>query len=82
MECPICLESLNNKFSCKTPCAHNFCLKCFLKLKDLKCPICRQSFTNTLPDKLLPIFEENNFEGGRRKRYTTFLNEDDFPPLT
>lgn len=81
MECPICLEVLKNKFICKTPCGHDFCLKCILNLNEFKCPICRQLFTNSLPDKLLPVLENNMNGTPRTNSSVNRYNEIDFPPL-
>ena len=42
------LESLEGEFKIKTPCGHALCLKCFLKLKNTLCPMCRKDFKETL----------------------------------
>jgi hypothetical protein len=39
--CPICMDSMGNSGCVDTPCKHKFCLKCYLKLNDPRCPLCR-----------------------------------------
>jgi hypothetical protein len=79
-DCPICFESLKNEFVCRTPCGHEFCLKCILDLKQNNCPICRGLYTNKLPLKLKGIWYQNDRDVSRRNR-SSFFNEEDFPPL-
>lgn len=57
MECPICLTSAKGEFKIKTPCNHAFCFRCFLKLPNTLCPMCRQDFKNELPGYLKRHFE-------------------------
>ena len=52
MDCPICLTKATNEFKIKTPCDHVFCLRCFLKLKNTICPLCRSNFKDKLPGPL------------------------------
>ena len=56
-ECPICYESLNNKFSLTTDCGHKFCLDCFKKTVEIKssCPLCRKE----VPESILRISKSN-----------------------
>ena len=70
-ECPICFESLKNKFTIGTPCSHVFCSKCFILLKESECPICRNSFNKKYINKLVNKFKEN-----------TLFTDYDFPPLS
>jgi hypothetical protein len=39
-ECPVCLESTYNKLQC----GHHICLQCESKLKECKCPQCRERY--------------------------------------
>ena len=80
-DCPICFESLNAQFVCKTPCGHEFCLKCILDLKDIKCPLCRGLFIKQLPKKIVAIWENDKLNNSRKKRYNNMYNDEDFPPL-
>ena len=54
--CPICMDLIHNNSGCVvTPCGHNFCLRCYLKLKDPRCPLCRSdilllSYTHNVED--------------------------------
>ena len=49
MECPVCYESFNGSFTVSTPCGHKICLSCFVNLKKIKCPMCRDSWRDKLP---------------------------------
>ena len=57
MDCPICLTSAKGEFKIKMPCNHAFCLRCFLKLPNTLCPMCRRDFKNELPGDLKQHFE-------------------------
>lgn len=59
MECPICLEDLQNKFVCTTPCGHKFCLQCILTFLEPVCPMCRANVERQMPLKLLNIIQKN-----------------------
>ena len=50
--CPICLDNYSDCHV--SPCGHMFCLTCIKKLKDLRCPICR--------DQMNSIIEYPNFK--------------------
>jgi len=39
-DCPVCLESTYTKL----PCGHHLCLKCESKMKECKCPQCREKY--------------------------------------
>ena len=52
-----------------------------LNLNEFKCPICRQLFTNSLPDKLRPVLENNMNGTLRTNSSVNRYNEIDFPPL-
>ena len=39
--CPICMDSMDNRGVVDTPCKHKFCLECYTKLEDPRCPLCR-----------------------------------------
>jgi len=80
-DCPICFESLKSQFICKTPCGHDFCLKCILNLKDTKCPICRGVFIKQLPSKLTAFWENEKQNNSAKLRYNNMFYETDFPPL-
>lgn len=73
-ECPICLESLINKFIIGTPCTHIFCMSCFMLLKDSLCPICRFNLNNKKYNNDL-----KNLRSWFKKEH--ILNDSDFPPL-
>ena len=51
-ECPICFNSL---WLLLTPCKHNICLQCLLKLRKDECPTCRGLFYNQLPIEIQRI---------------------------
>lgn len=57
MDCPICLTRAKGEFKIKTPCNHALCLRCFLKLQNTLCPMCRRDFKNELPGDLKRHFE-------------------------
>lgn len=40
--CPICQIEFTTNEMCFSSCSHIFCIKCTIKLKTKKCPICRQ----------------------------------------
>ena len=42
-ECCICLEPTNTK----TNCHHTLCKSCYKKMKDVKCPICRENISKS-----------------------------------
>ena len=86
MECPICLTSAKGEFKIKTPCHHAFCLRCFLKLPNTLCPLCRRDFKKELPYDLKLHFEtkekleEINIPVVSR---TVDINDEyQFPPLS
>ena len=39
--CPICMDLMGNRGFVDTPCKHKFCLECYTKLEDPRCPLCR-----------------------------------------
>jgi hypothetical protein len=41
MECPVCYEELTRRVRVTTPCEHVVCLRCFLRLRPPRCPLCR-----------------------------------------
>ena len=51
MDCCVCFETKTNLIF-KTICNHTICLECFLKLKQIKCPMCREKF----PPEILFVF--------------------------
>lgn len=61
--CPICYSSLENIYSIKTPCNHEFCLNCISKLKETICPICRKNI-QLKNNYIFNLIEINN------KKYT------------
>ena len=85
MDCPICLSKINSEFKIKTPCNHALCLKCFLKLKNTICPLCRFDFKEKLPGLLKTHF--NNKEALAKINISVLqasldLNDEhEFPPL-
>ena len=71
MECCVCLEK---KYVFSTPCNHNLCVNCLIKIKKLECPMCRR--------KLEGLSEE--FLNKRNNIHYPAIdlnNEEDFPPL-
>ena len=42
MECPVCYEELAKRVRVTTPCEHVVCLRCFLRLRPPRCPLCRE----------------------------------------
>lgn len=60
MACPICLEQTCNKITIQIPCCttrHEFCLSCFINLKQKSCPLCRRDF-----ESFIPLIEEGALE--------------------
>ena len=56
MECPICLDIINEK--CITNCNHSFCYHCldnWFKQKKINCPICRVPIHEF-------IYQDNNYK--------------------
>jgi len=47
--CPICMDLMGDRGFVDTPCKHKFCLECYTKLEDPRCPLCRSDipFHNT-----------------------------------
>ena len=41
--CPICMDLMGNRGFVDTPCKHKFCLECYTKLEDPRCPLCRSN---------------------------------------
>lgn len=43
LDCPICTETIENKYICRTKCGHLFCIRCIILSLNEKhrCPICR-----------------------------------------
>ncbi len=46
--CYICYNE--NLSVIKFTCSHEICIKCFLKLRNLKCPYCNKEFEDRLKD--------------------------------
>lgn len=40
-DCPVCFESLDQTIRTSTPCGHEVCLACLLKIVPRRCVICR-----------------------------------------
>ena len=85
MDCPICLTRAKGEFKIKTPCNHAFCLRCFLKLSNTLCPLCRRDFKNELPGYLKLHFEtkkELEKINIQMVSNTVDINDEhEFPPL-
>jgi hypothetical protein len=47
MDCPICLEPLNNDNQLKLKCNHSFHSKCLIQVENSLCPLCREPFSYT-----------------------------------
>ena len=84
MECPICLIDTKNEFNITTPCNHTLCLGCFLKLKKMLCPICRNDLKDKLPKFIIAYFnKKKEKEKNTQAAYNLIdLNDQyEFPPL-
>ena len=82
MECAICLSKMEKMFSIKTPCEHEFCLKCFLKCNNTICPLCRKDYFKKLPSVLKCHFTNKEKIAAINLRSVPDLNDDyEFPPL-
>ncbi len=48
IECPVCLNDINEDQRCTTDCEHEFCYDCLNKWLriNLNCPVCRKSVDN------------------------------------
>lgn len=52
MLCPICLEDTCKKITIQIPCCdtrHEFCLSCFINLRQKSCPLCRKNIEEFIP---------------------------------
>lgn len=61
MDCPVCLNALENTISIRLPCApdgHCMCLKCFIHMQSRTCPLCRASFEHLVPSVTARIKEQ------------------------
>ena len=82
MSCPICFKEKKGLFTIKTPCEHIFCLQCFLKLRDLKCPLCRNELKNGLPGFLVNYYQnKKNIESIHLRNIIDINDEHEFPQL-
>jgi len=83
MECPICLEDLENKFVTTTPCGHKFCLQCIFTMLEPICPMCRANIEKQMPLKLLKIIQQNAKLEPKKKSQSGVNVQSliDFPPL-
>ena len=81
-ECPICLNNMVNLFTITTPCNHLFCINCFLDLRNIICPLCREDFKKNIPNKLLNILLKNNKKDQPIQNTINIHNSIDFPPLS
>lgn len=54
-ECPVCLDAVESTLCVRSPCSHTICLKCFTKLNPLRCPLCRDDFTEYIPGRDRPF---------------------------
>lgn len=69
IECPICLDEIDNDNICRTECNHQFCTECLtkwlLEKKKLTCPSCRErvkSYQRGIIVYQLLIINNNNRE--------------------
>ena len=65
MECPICMNTINNEQKCLTNCSHNFCYDCLSRWLSInnKCPNCRKDIeTFKYKDEINRIFTIHNIE--------------------
>jgi hypothetical protein len=82
MDCPICLNKMENKFIITTPCKHKYCLKCLLKMKNTICAICRYDYYEKLPKFLKSYFSNKKEIQAINIRTIPDLNDQyEFPPL-
>lgn len=81
MECAICFEDMTKEFRVITPCNHEICFKCLLRLYELKCPLCRENFRSKIPASLMPVFLQNARLERSRTGSLNIYNTIDFPPL-
>ena len=53
-ECPVCFEKLSTKLAVRIPCGenqgHSICMQCLIHLEEKKCPLCRKSFEQFIPN--------------------------------
>lgn len=45
MECPVCFEPLAGRIRALLPCEHTLCMRCLLRLRPPRCPLCRADLT-------------------------------------
>lgn len=69
--CTICLENIVNNNFIETICKHKFHRNCYLKLKDNKCPNCRNTTPN--PNYILNL-QYKKFEGNIIKNPESYIS--------
>jgi hypothetical protein len=71
MECPICLESIQEVDLSLLPCAHHFHGKCIDQWDKGSCPVCRNVYKNVEDD----FFDELNIV--EESQYDWYTNENE-----
>ena len=79
--CPICLDSLKDKFKITTPCNHTYCLQCLLTLYEFNCPYCRYDYKSKMPEKISNIILQNSKKEPIKNGTINIFNQNEFPPL-
>lgn len=54
MECPVCLEPLAGRIRVLLPCDHTLCVRCLLRLRPPRCPLCRADLAEYLENDERP----------------------------
>ena len=75
-ECPVCFYK---DWLVKTPCKHNICIQCLIKLRKDECPTCRRVLSGSLPiefKRIMTIYEKE-----LDSKELNINNYEDFPSL-
>jgi hypothetical protein len=56
--CPICMDLMGDRGFVDTPCKHKFCLECYTKLEDPRCPLCRSYIPLHNTSEYVPLYDE------------------------
>ena len=82
LECPVCFNSL---WIINTPCNHNICIQCLIKLRKDECPTCRCKVYNQLPiefQRIMTVYKPNEINVTHNIEDVLNINNyEEFPDL-
>jgi len=64
--CAICLSNVGESDTCKTDCGHVFHLSCMMRVRNTKCPLCRNDLVHTeemVPDQDRQETQDTRWQG-------------------